>query len=169
LVLLDWVNESHGYVQVSRKGFQVRDRRYILETLTEQIGSRIADWRLTLSDISLVEKLEYPFLPWPLTPFWPHVGELKRLGGEVCFISAYQKQKHREFLRGDVRVSVMRIDGKRIWHAVGHKRARQFQYWQEGSDKATDVDDRSFRRILDMPPAEFIALLKRKGIAPSNS
>jgi len=112
LVLLDWVNESHGYVQVSRKGFQVRDRRYILETLTEQIGSRIADWRLTLSDISLVEKLDYPFLPWPLTPFWPHAGELKRLGGEVCFIASYQKQKHGEFLRGDQRVTLMRIDGK---------------------------------------------------------
>jgi hypothetical protein len=53
---------------------------------------------------------------------------------------------------------------KHIWLAVGHRHARQFQYWQEGSDKATDEDDRNFRRILSMPPAEFISLLKKKGI-----
>ncbi len=58
---------------------------------------------------------------------------------------------------------------KHIWLAVGHARARQFQYWQEGSDKATDADDRAFRRILRMSPADFIAHLVKKGIFPSHS
>jgi len=53
---------------------------------------------------------------------------------------------------------------KHIWLAAGHRHARQFQYWQEGSDKATDEDDRNFSRILSMPPAEFISLLKKKNI-----
>ena len=51
-----------------------------------------------------------------------------------------------------------------IWRAVGHTTARQFQYWQAGSDRATTEDDRNFRRILGMKPAAFVALLKDKGI-----
>jgi len=58
---------------------------------------------------------------------------------------------------------------KHIWLAVGHARARQFQYWQEKNDRATEEDDRSFRRILRIPPPEFIALLKKKAILPSSS
>ena len=58
---------------------------------------------------------------------------------------------------------------KHIWLAVGHAQARQFQYWQERNDRATEEDDRSFRRILRMPPPEFLALLKKKGIFPSSS
>jgi len=62
-----------------------------------------------------------------------------------------------------------RVMRKHIWRAVGHARPRQFQYWQEGSDKATDADDRAFRRILCMPPSEFIVLLKIKGIFSQKS
>jgi hypothetical protein len=58
---------------------------------------------------------------------------------------------------------------KHIWQAAGHAHARQFQYWQERSDKATAEDDRNFRRILCMPPAEFIALVQKKGSRPSGS
>ena len=53
---------------------------------------------------------------------------------------------------------------KHISLAVGHAKPRQFQYWQQRSDKATPEDDRNFRRILGMTPAEFIALLRKKGI-----
>ena len=53
---------------------------------------------------------------------------------------------------------------KHIWLAAGHANARQFQYWQRGSDKATEEDARNFRRILSMPPGEFLALLKKKSI-----
>jgi hypothetical protein len=53
---------------------------------------------------------------------------------------------------------------KHIWLAAGHAHARQFQYWQARNDKTTDEDHRNFRRILCMPPSEFIALLKNKGI-----
>jgi hypothetical protein len=53
---------------------------------------------------------------------------------------------------------------KHIWLAAGHTRPRQFQYWQSGSDEATDQDDRNFRRFISMPPGEFLGLLKKKGI-----
>jgi hypothetical protein len=59
-----------------------------------------------------------------------------------------------------------------IWRAVGHTRPRQFQYWQAGQGRlpgtsrgATEEDDRNFRRILAMEPEDFVALLKKKGIA----
>jgi hypothetical protein len=55
---------------------------------------------------------------------------------------------------------------KHIWLAAGHAHARQFQYWQAGSGKTTDEDHRTFRRILGMPPSDFLALLKNKGIFP---
>jgi hypothetical protein len=57
----------------------------------------------------------------------------------------------------------LRVIRKHIWLAVGHARARQFQYWQERSDKATDADDRAFRRILCMPPSKFICGSKPLG------
>jgi hypothetical protein len=58
-----------------------------------------------------------------------------------------------------------------IWKAVGHTTARQFQYWQAGDDRhsggtrgATEEDDRNFRRILAMSPADFRALFQKKGL-----
>ena len=58
---------------------------------------------------------------------------------------------------------------KHLWLAAGHTHSRQFHYWQSGSDEATAEDDRNFRRILSMPPAEFLALLQKKGISVSKS
>ena len=57
-----------------------------------------------------------------------------------------------------------KVGRKHISLAAGHANARQFQYWQSGSDKATDEDNRNFLRIINMPPAEFLALLKKKVI-----
>jgi len=48
--------------------------------------------------------------------------------------------------------AVLRILRKHIWLAAGHKCARQFQYWQGTS-----------------APAEFIALLRKKGLLSSDS
>jgi hypothetical protein len=59
-----------------------------------------------------------------------------------------------------------RVIKKHIWLAAGHGHARQFQYWQQRSGKATDEDDRNFRRILGMGSADFIALLTKKHICP---
>jgi hypothetical protein len=56
-----------------------------------------------------------------------------------------------------------------IWQAAGHAHARQFEYWQSRSDKVTAEDERNFTRIFRMSPAQFVALLKKKGVAPSNS
>jgi hypothetical protein len=63
----------------------------------------------------------------------------------------------------------VKVIRKHIWLAAGHAHARQFQYWQAGSEKTTDEDDRTFHRILCTPPSEFIALLKKKGILPPRS
>lgn len=57
-----------------------------------------------------------------------------------------------------------KIIRKHIWKAVGHKRGRQFEHWQAKSDRATATDDREFRKLLLMPPREFVALLRRKAI-----
>lgn len=78
-------------------------------------------------------------------------------------VDAFLLQCNRESSGG------FKVIRKHIWLAAGHARARQFQYWQERSDKATCEDDRNFRRILSMAPAEFIALLKKKGSSPSTS
>ena len=72
--------------------------------------------------------------------------------------------------RYSIAAACLVLPGARSWISLsqtlasGHSSARQFQYWQEQSDKATAADDRTFRRILGMPPAEFIALLKTKRI-----
>ena len=66
----------------------------------------------------------------------------------------------------DIGFRVMR---KHIWLAAGHARARQFQYWQEKSNKASEADDRVFRRIVALSPAEFIPLLIKMEITPSTS
>ena len=58
----------------------------------------------------------------------------------------------------------LKITRKHIWQAVGHKTARQFQYWQASDLKATAQDHPNFSRILAMSPAEFEALLKQKKI-----
>lgn len=62
-----------------------------------------------------------------------------------------------------------RLIRKHIWSAVGHSGPRQFQYWQAGDDKATAEDQRNFGRILAMPPADFVALLKRMNLISGKS
>jgi hypothetical protein len=62
-----------------------------------------------------------------------------------------------------------KVTRKDIWRAAGHKHARQFQYWQQRSDQATERDDMNFRRIISLLPVDFVALLKKKGISPQNS
>jgi hypothetical protein len=78
-------------------------------------------------------------------------------------VDDFLDQCNRESARG------FKVIRKHIWRAAGHAHARQFQYWQARSDKTTDEDHRTFRRILCMPPAAFIALLKNKGIFPPRS
>ncbi len=78
-------------------------------------------------------------------------------------VDAFLLQCNRESAVG------FKVIRKHIWLAAGHAHARQFQYWQERSDKATDEDDRNFRRILRMTPAQFIALLEKKNISPEKS
>ena len=76
-----------------------------------------------------------------------------------ALVEAFLLECNRESARG------FKVIRRHIWQAAGHTHARQFQYWQEQSEKATAEDDRNFRRILSMSPAEFIELLKKKGIA----
>jgi hypothetical protein len=58
----------------------------------------------------------------------------------------------------------LKVNRRHVWLAVGHTAARQFQFWQASDPKATAQDDQNFRRILAMSPADFEALLKKKGI-----
>ena len=53
---------------------------------------------------------------------------------------------------------------KHIWLSVGHRKARQFQYWKCNHGRATAADNANFPRILGMEPPEFIELLKAKKI-----
>jgi hypothetical protein len=56
---------------------------------------------------------------------------------------------------------------KHIWLSARHKGPRQFQYWQEVSPRATVADERNFGGIIRMAPAEFVELLRKRGlIAP---
>jgi hypothetical protein len=58
----------------------------------------------------------------------------------------------------------VRVQKAHLWLAARHRAARQFQYWQSGNSKATRSDDQTFRGLLALPPAEFIARLRRMGL-----
>jgi hypothetical protein len=66
-------------------------------------------------------------------------------------------------------ITDLRILKRHVWLAVGHKSARQFEYWQAGDAKASKEDNRNFRRVLAMKPEAFIALLLEKKIIKSRS
>jgi hypothetical protein len=63
--------------------------------------------------------------------------------------------------------STTRIFKSHIWKSVGHRTARQFEYWQACDEKkATPEDQRNFSRILRTTPEEFVATLKRQNLIP---
>lgn len=66
-----------------------------------------------------------------------------------------------DFLRKCNAHSRRRIYKRHLWRSVGHSRPRQFEYWQECSEKATDEDRRNFERVVATDPQEFVALLGR--------
>ena len=51
-----------------------------------------------------------------------------------------------------------------IWRSIGHKKPRQFQYWQANDARATKADKRNFPRIVQLEPAEFVKLLRKKDL-----
>ena len=53
---------------------------------------------------------------------------------------------------------------RHIWLSAGYKKARQFEYWQASSTRATARSDRNFTRILQMEPEAFRNLLRLKKI-----
>jgi hypothetical protein len=57
-----------------------------------------------------------------------------------------------------------KIIEKHIWMSAGHKTARQFQHWKHGADQATESDNRNFARVIGMPSAKFIEVLKEKNL-----
>jgi hypothetical protein len=58
----------------------------------------------------------------------------------------------------------VKVIEKYIWLAAEHRSPRQFQYWKAGDSKATRADDQNFRRLLNMNPSNFVALLLEKGL-----
>jgi hypothetical protein len=74
---------------------------------------------------------------------------------------AARKQRVDAFLaQCNARSARAPINRKHIWRCVGHKNARQFEYWQRNDPKATAADDKNFSRILQTEPAAFILQLK---------
>jgi hypothetical protein len=69
-----------------------------------------------------------------------------------------------DFLRRCNEQSKTRIRRRHIWLLVGHTQARQFEYWQAASPKATTEDETNFARILQMAPERFLSALSRKGL-----
>jgi len=69
-----------------------------------------------------------------------------------------------QFLEACSSIGPYKINRTHMWKAAGHTQARQFQHWQAADGHATDADEVNFRRILSMQPAEFVTLLKRKGV-----
>jgi hypothetical protein len=67
------------------------------------------------------------------------------------------------FLKECSKIAGSKIMRKHIWMALGHKTARQFEYWQCVSHKATQADQTNFNRILSMNPSDFVALVLRIG------
>ena len=49
-----------------------------------------------------------------------------------------------------------------IWMLAGHKKARQFEYWQRSDQKTTSADKKNFKRILEMTPHAFIDAVVRR-------
>ena len=80
------------------------------------------------------------------------------------------------FLEACNRVSKVRIGRAHIWRSVGHRKARQFEYWQAGDDRlphstrgATRQDDQNFRRVLTTKPEVFVFQLKSQKIDSANA
>jgi hypothetical protein len=71
------------------------------------------------------------------------------------------------FLHKCMRGTSLKVLRKHIWRAAGYETARQLQYWQKSDPKATMADEKNFRRILDMSPADFVVLLKKKDLIKS--
>lgn len=73
-----------------------------------------------------------------------------------------------QFLEACQKFSQARLTRKHLWRAAGHRSGRQFEYWQNGSEKATGEDNRNFERILAMSPKEFVIQLRRRKILPEH-
>lgn len=89
-------------------------------------------------------------------------------------IGAERRELVTAFLAACNQVSQSKIHKAHIWRSVGHTKARQFEYWQAGQDRApgtnrgaTLQDDRNFRRILATEPETFVAQVAPRGNKPA--
>ena len=74
-----------------------------------------------------------------------------------------------KFLQRCMQETGAKLTKSHIWKVVGHKRPRQFQYWQANDNKATKQDDINFKRILAMKPADFIKALEDMDLIPKST
>ncbi len=52
-----------------------------------------------------------------------------------------------------------------LWHFADHTSSRQFEYWQKSDEKkATRKSGEKFERVLAMPPAQFLTMLRGRGL-----
>ena len=106
---------------------------------------------LSVTDSALVP-------PEDLQPFTLATYDLETAGGRRKAVKA--------FLASCNRTTQERIERHHIWEAAKYTWPRQFQYWLEAAPppKGTRACDTNIRRILDMTPANFVALLTNQGL-----
>jgi hypothetical protein len=78
---------------------------------------------------------------------------------------AGRRQQVESFVQKCNAIAASPIYKNHIWRSVGHSKARQFEYWQACSPKATNEDQENFSRVLNMRPEKFIALVS-PGLIP---
>jgi hypothetical protein len=81
-----------------------------------------------------------------------------------------------DFLARCNEISAVRIFRAHIWRFIGHRYARQFEYWQTGDDcppgttrGATEQDDQNIRRVLSTRPEESLSQLEQRKLVSAKS
>jgi hypothetical protein len=122
----------------------------------------LADEKLQLDSASVTaQDVSAPSLSFSTT------GSKEGTDGSGCEASLKTLNRHDQvdsFLCQCTDEANVKIRRNHIWRAVKHKTARQFQYWQNLDDKATDADNLNFGNILAFGPAKFVAKLKKSGL-----
>jgi hypothetical protein len=145
--------------------YRILERWFEGETLIDQ-------W--TLIEAELDELLWDRLQPavWRCAPQW------EGLNGSIADLSGVLEAEEKEAVLARARRDSVdqflskcrksfpgiKFHRRHIWRAVGHKCARQFQFWQAAHSKATIANDKDFKRILALRPEAFEKTLRDKKI-----
>jgi len=188
LILPDWIGDSVRWFSLLRDKYPIHAPRNT--TITDPDGSEeiltggavLQAKRKSIEQCSILEaqetRKEWLLERVPRVPANALIGammsgttddakrlvitEAKRIAGSGEDCKRQRRDQIGTFLARCNEVSSKRIYKRHIWRSAGHSNARQFEYWQECSRKATNEDERNFGRILKTKPADFVALLERQ-------